>query len=275
MQSPINSCSTPDYTMGYGEEYLRFSSKVRVEEAIALLQPRLEPGNRVLDLGCGMGHISLALARSVAPGKVCGIDMEPTQVELCRELVAELGVANVVFEVADAARLPFDDGYFDAVNCCDILAYIPDTYAVLAEVKRVLKPGGIVHCREMIIETSYVYPSNKVLDRGWGMFSDLLLWDDGHPQLGKGIHVSLEESGFTDVDVSPTYEIYAGHEGVESFFNLVEGWFIAPDLAEAATSYGAATQDEFARLATAMAAWKDQPGAYAAIAFGRTVGVRP
>ncbi len=275
MQSPINSCSTPDYTMGYGEEYLRFSSEVRVEEAIALLKPRLEPGYRVLDLGCGLGHISLALARAVAPGKVYGIDMEPTQVELCRELAAELDVANAAFKVADAAHLPFDDGSFDVVNCCDVLAYIPDTPAVLAEVRRVLKPGGIVHCREMMVETCYVYPSNKVLDRGWGMFSDTLLWDDGHPQLGKSIHVCLKESGFTDVDMSPVYEIYAGHEGVESFFNLVEGWFTAPDMTEAATSYGAATQDEFARLSKAMAAWKDQPGAYAAIAYGRVVGVRP
>ncbi len=275
MSTPGRFSSTPDYTMGYGEEYLRFLSEVRVEEAIAFLEPRLEPGFRVLDLGCGPGHISLALSRAVAPGELYGIDIEPTQVELCRGLAAEFGIASATFEVADVARLPFDDDFFDAVNCCDILAYVPDTSAVLSEVRRVLKPGGIVHCREMIVETSFVYPSNKVLDRGWEMFSGLLASDDGYPQIGKDIHVRLEESGFTGMDMSPTYEIYAGPAGVERFYNLVTVWFLSPELTEAATSYGAATQDEFVRLATALADWKEHPGSYAAIAFGRVVAVCP
>ena len=125
MTSKTSLNSTPDYTMGYGEEYLRFLAGTPAEEMIAFLRPHLRPGSRVLDLGCGQGHISLALARAVAPGETYGIDMEPEQVEMSRQLAVERGVANATFEVVDALHLPFDDGFFDIVNCNDVLAYIP------------------------------------------------------------------------------------------------------------------------------------------------------
>ena len=272
MSSTNRPNSTPDYTMGYRREYTDFLAQVPVHEASALLQPFLDPGKHVLDLGCGPGHISVALAKSVAPGETRGIDIEPSQVELAQILAAEQGVANVTFEVADATRLPYDDGYFDIVNCCDLLAYIPDTAAALSEARRVLKQGGVLHCREMIISSSFTFPENEDLNRGWEIFSDLLQADDGHPQIGKELQIHLEKAEFTNLQVSPTFETYSGPEGVDLFYRLVKGWFLSDEITNAAKAYGTAVDEDFIRLVKSLETWRHQPGAVASIAFGRVLG---
>ena len=275
MTSTTGLNSTPDYTMGYGDEYLQFLSGAKLEEIIAFVKPHLKPGCRVLDLGCGPGHVSLALASAVAHGEIYGIDIEPTQVELSRQLAASRRVTNAVFEVADAAHLPFDDDFFDVVNCCDILAYIPDTRAVLSEVRRALKPGGIVHCREVIIDSSFMHPTNRAIERGWDAFACIMESDDGHPQMGKELYAHLCEAGFTDIRVSGDFDTYAATGELEIFYNLVMNWFLDTEMTNAAKSYGAATENDLSRLSEATRVWKEQPGAYAAIATGVVIGVCP
>ena len=195
--------------------------------------------------------------------------------EISRQLAEKYDFKNAVFEVGDVTRLPFDNGCFDVVNCCDILAYIPDIAAVLSEVRRVLRPGGLVHCREMIIDACFAHPHYEAMKRGWEIFADLLLADDGHPQIGKDLHFRLEEAGFANLRMSPIFETYAEAEDVQRFYTLVRNWFLADEIAQAAQSYGAAMQEELVRLSEALELWKDQPGAHAAIAFGRAIGVRP
>src|SRR5712691_6973863 len=77
---------------------------------------RLEPGERVLDLGCGAGTDSLVAAQMVGDqGHVTGIDLTPEMLAKARAAAAELGIGNVEFLEAEAERLPFPDGSFDVV----------------------------------------------------------------------------------------------------------------------------------------------------------------
>lgn len=275
MSTPLPSGSTPDYTMGFSDEFLRFLGKARVEENITFLKPHLKPGMRLLDLGCGPGQISMALARALAPGELYGIDMEPSQVELARQLASDLNCSNTVFEVADAASLPFNDNFFDAVAAYDVLAYIPDTSAVLSEARRVLKPGGIFSCREMIADASLVYPDTEALRRGWQIFADLLQADDGHPLIGKEIGAHLRESGFTDIRFSTVSQTYAEPHEVESLYDLVRGWFLSPQIMEPAQRYGVVLESDQQRLSADLDVWRDTAGAFAAFAFGQAVAVSP
>ena len=267
--------STPDYTMGYGETYLEFLSSIEVSEAAGHLTPYLKPGLSLLDLGCGPGFISVSLAELIVPGELYGIDMEPSQVAIASQIAEEHGCENTEFRVADAAELPFADQFFDVVHCCDILAYIPDTAAVLEEVKRVLKPGGIISCREMIIDSSFVHPGREILTMGWNAFADLLLSDDGHPQMGKEVNAHLLEAGFYDVKLSATFEIYSGPERVEMFNKLIQGWFMSADIVEPAEKYGAASATRMTQIGKAVDDWRQTPGAFAAIAYGQAIATRP
>ncbi len=268
--------STPDYTIGFSDNFIQFLSRSETERTSSLLIPHLKPGTRVLDIGCGPGFIALRrLAGPVAPGEIYGIDMERSQIEYARRRAAELECDNAVFLVADAVDLPFEDGWFDVVHCSDILAYVPDTGSVLAEAKRVLKPGGILFSREMIVASSFLYPDNAVLDKGWDMFADLLNADDGHPQMGKEIHEHLQRCGFEDISLICTFETYSGPDRLNVFYDLIMKWFMSEEITEPMKKYGMATDDALAELSRAVEHWYSHPSAFAALAFGEALATRP
>lgn len=95
---------------------------------------------RVLDLGCGAGHSSLACAPRVA--EVVAVDLTPQMVAAATALAHERAVPNVEFRVADVQALPFEDQSFDVVTSRVSAHHYADTGKAVAEAYRVLKPGG-------------------------------------------------------------------------------------------------------------------------------------
>lgn len=126
---------------------------------------RLEPGERVLDLGSGAGTDSLIAAQMVGPeGRVTGIDMTPEMLAKARGAAAELGVENVEFVEGDAERLPFGHETFDVVISNGVIDLIPDKDAVFAELHRVLKPGGRVQLADVTIQQPVSEEGRRKID---------------------------------------------------------------------------------------------------------------
>ena len=114
---------------------------------------RLEPGERVLDIGSGAGLDSLIAALQVGPeGSVTGIDMTPEMIENARKGAAELGLNNVTFVEGEAEKLPFGDSSFDVVISNGVIDLIPDKDAVFGEIHRVLVPGGRIQIADVTIQ---------------------------------------------------------------------------------------------------------------------------
>ena len=266
---------TPDYTMGFSEEFLETTRRSTAEANAAYLLPYLRPGMRLLDFGCGPGTISVGLAKAIAPGELHGVDMEESQIGLARSVAAAGGRANANFHVGDVTDMPFEDGFFDVAHCHSVLMHVPDTAEVLAEVKRVLKPGGILGGREMICASSFTHPDFGVIRKAWDMFEDLVDADDGHPQMGKDLKNHVLEAGFENIKATASFDIYSTPADVKFIYTLANQWFLSPEITEAAIKYGASTQELCDQIAKAYERWKDHPGAVCGVAFGEVVANKP
>lgn len=109
----------------------------RVRAVLEFLQP--QDGDRILDCGCGRGFYLLFLGR-LARSRLYGVDADPSVLALARRHLP----AGAHLVRADVARLPFPDAFFDKAILSEVLEHLPDDRAGLAEVYRVLRPGGVV-----------------------------------------------------------------------------------------------------------------------------------
>lgn len=102
----------------------------------------LQPGERVLDIACGTGHVTRAAAERVgSTGTVTGIDIAPDMIDVAKS-VSPASDAKVDWQISDAARLPVPDGSVDVVLCQMGLMFMDDRSAAVAEMRRVLDSSG-------------------------------------------------------------------------------------------------------------------------------------
>lgn len=124
-----------------------------------------QPGQTVLDLGSGAGLDSLLAGRRVGPtGKVVGVDFCPEMVARARRTAAALGLAHVTFITAALEELPLPDASVDLVLSNGVFNLCPDKPRVLAEVFRVLRPGGRLQMADILLEAGI--PPEEVARRG-------------------------------------------------------------------------------------------------------------
>jgi len=118
------------------------------EHFLRALGPRL--GERVLDVGSGPGLLAAAIAETVGPsGRVCGVDVSDPLLAAARAQSARWPWVDL--RHADATQLPFTDREFDAVVSTQVLEYVRDVDRALAEMHRVVRPGG----RVLILDTDW------------------------------------------------------------------------------------------------------------------------
>jgi ubiquinone/menaquinone biosynthesis C-methylase UbiE len=106
----------------------------------AVLRP--EPGERVLEIGPGVGYYTLDMAKWVGGGSIEVFDLQQEFLDHVMQRAGERGLTNIVPSQGDATGLPYEDTSMDAVVLTAVLGEIPDPVAALREIRRVLKPTG-------------------------------------------------------------------------------------------------------------------------------------
>lgn len=112
------------------------------------------PDRAFLDVGCGTGLFSIALARALADCRVVGLDLSTGMLRVARRQAARHSLANVAFELGNAEELPFADRTFDAVVAGGLLANLNHRARAVAEMARVVKPGGRIILAEFDRDTT-------------------------------------------------------------------------------------------------------------------------
>jgi ubiquinone/menaquinone biosynthesis C-methylase UbiE len=112
-----------------------------IETVMALVD--VKAGDRVLDIGCGPGVFTVPLARAVGEsGQVFAADLQPEMVDACGQRVEALGLSNVAVGRSEESAVPLPPGSVDLIFACHLLHELEDPAAFLAELRRVLRPGG-------------------------------------------------------------------------------------------------------------------------------------
>ena len=165
----------------------------RRELVYAALAPTV--GDRVLDLGCGPGYyVSELLDQVGEAGWVMGVDSSQQMLAIAAERC--VGRGNVTFKEGDAAALPVASGTYDAALSVQVLEYVEDVQGALAEIHRVLRPGGRVVIWDVDWSTVSWYSADPAR-----MARMLELWDGhlSHPALPQTLGVRLRDAGFHEV----------------------------------------------------------------------------
>jgi 2-polyprenyl-3-methyl-5-hydroxy-6-metoxy-1,4-benzoquinol methylase len=190
-----------DYPLGYSQEEAR-----RLASQAALLAPYTEDllrragltrGMRVLDLGCGVGDVSMLAARLVGPdGRVLGIDRAASSLATARQRAAVAGIANVSFEEVDAGTFTGAQR-FDALIGRLVLLYVPDPVSVLRRLSEQLVTGACVAFQEFdISQVSQSPPSELFMQvRSWILAA--FVAGKAEVDMGSKLYPAFVRAGFT------------------------------------------------------------------------------
>jgi arsenite methyltransferase len=143
--------------VGYKEEWLEGIPESAIESFAGTGNPfslgSIEPGERVVDVGCGAGIDSLIAAKYAGPsGHVIGVDMTPSMLAKARQGSQLAGFTNVEFREGFGEALPVTDGWADVVISNGVLNLMPDKSAALSEMARVLKPEGRLQIGDILVQ---------------------------------------------------------------------------------------------------------------------------
>jgi len=200
------------------DDYERFMgrwSRAIGEKFLTWLDPPASA--RWLDLGCGTGAFSDLIQRRCAPQSIVGIDPSPAQIDYARKKFS-----NVTFQVADSMDLPFGETEFDVVSSALVFHFIPDRAQAFAEMKRVLKSGGLVGGYTWKRSASADFAPYTAVMRAVRQIGAETLSSATIPEgSAEGMRASLQAAGFTgiaatEIEVTQSFKTFDEYWEVQS-----------------------------------------------------------
>jgi SAM-dependent methyltransferase len=160
------------------------------------------PGARVLEVGSGLGLLAVEVAESNAGVRVVGLEQSTAQIE------AAARSAGVEYRQGDAHELPFPDASFDLAYARYLLEHVQRPERVVAEMRRVVRPGGCIAVCENDISLLRVDPPCPAFDRVWGAFQDYQRRLGGDARVGGRLYRLLRGAGLSQVELSVLPEVH-------------------------------------------------------------------
>jgi len=244
------------YSGGYAQHTLNEFSKRSMEKEGRFFKKYIKKGQAVLDVGCGPGSLSVQLAEMVGlSGLVHAVDVQSEQFPTEH-------AKNIQFQQASIFQLPFANNTFDAILAHAVLYHLNDQHAALIELKRVLKPAGVLGIRDAEFGGDVCYPMIDGIDHAWDIAEACFKVAGSDIYFGRKQSSSLLEAGFEIISLSASYDIFCGSNGYSpQGFSLFWEDYIQRHGAK--TNY---TVEKINKAVAAIKRWGSHPDAY----YGRT-----
>lgn len=163
----------------------------------------LHPGMRVVDVGCGVGLVTMRMARLVAPdGEVVGVDISPEQVKAAEQRAQQEGIRNVRFVVAPADKTGLEPGTFDVAYARFLLMHVPRPMEVVREMVALLRRGGQLVLEDGDFTAPYCNPPSAAFDRCFELYREVIRRQGANPEIGPWLSVLAMEAGLVSLNVA-------------------------------------------------------------------------
>lgn len=174
---------------------------------------RLGAGDSAIDLGCGpRGVLDLLAARVGPAGRVMGLDFDAASVALAEAFALERGLSNVQVMRGDAGNTGLPDSSFDAVHARTLLINVPDPAAVVTEMVRLTRPGGVVVAMEPDIPLTVCYPRLEEWERMSQLFEQSYARDGADPAIGRRLDELFRNAGLVEIGTEAHMTVFPlGH----------------------------------------------------------------
>jgi ubiquinone/menaquinone biosynthesis C-methylase UbiE len=257
------------YTHGHHESVLRSHRWRTVENSAAYLLPHLRPGLLLLDVGCGPGTMTADFAQRLAPGTVRGVDASADVIAAARG-----DHPDVTFSVGDVYDLGLEDASWDVVHAHQLLQHLTDPVAALEEMRRVVRPGGVVAARDSDYASFTWHPRDQRLEHWLALYHEIARVNGGEPDAGRHLLSWARQAGFTHVAASASAWCFATSAEREWWGNLWAERMTTSAIAQQARREGRASVEELAAMADAWRAWAAADDAWFAVLHGEIICTR-
>jgi len=216
---------TQDYPLGYSaQEAQRLADQAAVVEDLTqdvFRRAGVRPGMHVLDIGSGVGDVSLLLGRMVgSEGTVLGVEKASSSVEAARSRVADLGIRNIFFVECDLAEFA-TDRKFDAIAGRFVLSYVPDRAEILRRLARHLGPGGIMAFLEIDMSEISQVPTSELFLQARRLLLEGFAAGGAELDMGTKLYPTFLRAGLPAPNMSAATPVVSGPDS-EAYEDMVK-----------------------------------------------------
>ena len=259
------------YVLATGDEAayrLRIVNEVHGADTEAFLKRAgIRRGLRVADIGCGVGVVSAWIAEQIGPeGELIGLDISAAQVEKARSTAEERGILHSRFETASADSTGLPPDSFDLVFCRFVLMHMERPENAVGEMRRILKPGGVLAVEDGDFTSPWCHPPLPAFDRVFELYRALGDERGQRFTIGRELYRLVLDAGFREPEVTLSQPVFNTGDA-----KRLPEWTLT-ECAAALIDAGLAAEQEIERLATELKSYAEDTTTL--IAMARMTQVR-
>lgn len=234
-----NEQSVPIYFVGHDDVVLQNYLKRTPQVYASYVLPYLKATSSVLDVGCGPGSITSGFKSFCPNGQVVGVDMDTSSIKTARKMFG----STATFDVANVYNLPFQDDSFDVVHSYNLLQHIEDIPSALKEMRRVMKPDGIMATRVVCTQQITASIDHKGLDMFYKAYFELTQTTGCDLDIMFHMPKLARQAGFTQVKMQASSNCFVDKD-LEDYLQLVAGYLSPGEMLNSMKGKGGASDEE-------------------------------